>query len=262
MRRIRLFISLMVLCMVSLGHAQNYDYSQLSEKVFGPLSGETDMSLAKLCQAVESTISDDVTRSRFVADFVLQMYFRYPSPFDCKSEVDSLMRLCVVDSLQKKVSASYDKFYRDYSPIFPGHPAPEITLKDSSGKSLKLSDLRGKMLFVDIWGTWCGPCKDEVPHIAALYEKYKDDGRVEIIGIACDKKFDTWKNYITKHPEPWRQFIVDDEGNKTLDDVYFVYGIPRFMLIGKDGTIISADCNRPSFGDMFAKEFETALSSQ
>lgn len=116
------------------------------------------------------------------------------------------------------------------------------------------------MVFLDVWGTWCAPCKQEMPYIAKLYEKYKDDKRVAIISVACDKKFDVWKNYLQKHPEPWAQYVVTPEGDKVLDDVYHVYGIPRFMLIGRDGRIIDADSARPSFGDSFDKQFSEALA--
>ena len=215
--------------------------------------------MARYMDHVDKTY--DLLRQQYLTHTVLG-YFRYPGCHDMKPTVDLFLQRITIDSLRQQVLDAYGKFYEDYSPLFPGNPAPDFTIIDQKGRQHKLSSLRGKMLFIDIWGTWCVPCKEEVPHIQALYDKYKGDRRVMILSIACDKKFDTWKDYITRHQEPWAQYIVNEESNKLLDDVYHVYGIPRFMLIDKKGNIIDADFLRPSFGEQFDKKFEEILNQQ
>lgn len=242
-----------------------YDYNQLSEQLYEQyLKADTtlmnDNGFDKYFSAIGKMLGDDpLRRSHFVADYIHEMFFKWPSPHDCKKEVDKAMELCAVDSVRQRMQGDYDKFYAAYSSAFPGRKAPDFTFKDARGKVVRLSDFRGQAVFIDVWGTWCAPCKEEMPHIAKLYERYKNDKRLKIISIACDKKVDVWKNYLQKHPEPWAQYIVTPEGDKVLDSVYHVYGIPRFMLIGKDGTIIDSDASRPSFGESFDKWLADSL---
>lgn len=243
--------------------AQNYSLPLVDSLVYERMKNEPQTDDFDVMFDKEFCVIKDVhdlLYEQYVTNIMMNNFFRYPICHDVKSYVDIYMKHVKTDSLRQKVQTAYEKFCKDYSPIFPGHQAPDFTFKDAKGKEHKLSDLRGKMLFIDIWGTWCAPCKEEMPLIAKLYEKYKNDKRVKIISIACDKKFDVWKKYITEHSEPWTQYIITPEGDKILDGVYHVFGIPRFMLIDKNGIIINADSSRPSFGEAFEKEFEKAIN--
>ena len=95
-----------------------------------------------------------------------------------------------------------------------------------------------------------------MPYLAKLQDEYAARKDVRIMSIACDKKAERWKAYLAKHPTSWHQYLVTDAGNKMLDEVYFWEGIPRFIIIGRDGNIISADALRPSeksFSEYFRK---------
>ena len=76
------------------------------------------------------------------------------------------------------------------------------------------------------------------------------------MSVACDKKRERWSAYLKKHPTSWHQYLITLEGDKILNDIYHVIGIPRFIIIGKDGRIITPDAMRPSdkdFNDYFDK---------
>lgn len=140
--------------------------------------------------------------------------------------------------------------------FFPGAQLPNLTFTDTDGKALSLQSFKGQLLLVDIWGTWCAPCIEEMPYLAKLQDEYAARKDVRIMSIACDKKAERWKAYLAKHPTSWHQYLVTDAGNKMLDEVYFCEGIPRFIIIGRDGNIISADALRPSeksFSEYFRK---------
>lgn len=191
----------------------------------------------------------DQLKSEYLTNQVLG-FFRWPGCHDMSDYVAPYMKRITVDSLRQKVEAALEKHKKDYGPIFPGQPAPDFTFTNAKGKVFHLSDLRGKLLFIDIWGTWCAPCIEEIPNIAKLQEKYAKDKRVHIMSIACDKESarPKWLAFLKSHKEMnWAQYQVTTEGNKILDDVYHVFGIPRFMIIGPDGIIIDADAERPSF---------------
>lgn len=160
------------------------------------------------------------------------------------------------DSLRNKVKSHHDAMVKKYGHLFKGQPAPPLTFTDKNGKQLSLASFKGQILLVDIWGTWCVPCIEEMPYLAALQKEYANRKDVRIMSIACDKKAERWKAFLAKHPTTWHQYLVTPEGNKTLDSVYFCMGIPRFIIIGKDGNLISADAMRPSekeFGEYFKK---------
>ena len=215
----------------------------------------------KYLETAEQAIKNKHFANRFMADFLMQLCFdsRFGRFSDCKDYVDKFMSYCKEDSLCQKINAAYAKFYKEFSPVFPGKPAPDFTFYDTKGKIHKLSELKGKMLFIDIWGTWCGPCIEEIPYLKALQEKYGNDKRIQIMSIACDKTDPKWKAFLEKRKADmtWSQYRVTIEGDKILDDVYHVDGIPRLMLIDKNGNIISADTIRPSW-----KEFEPWLKEQ
>lgn len=160
------------------------------------------------------------------------------------------------DSLKNKVKTHYETMVRKYGHLFAGKLAPDLTFIDKAGKTLSLSSFRGQTLLVDIWGTWCAPCIAEMPYLAALQKEYANRKDVRIMSIACDKKADRWKAYLAKHPTTWHQYLITEQGNKMLDDVYFCEGIPRFIIIDKQGKFINADAMRPSdkgFAEYFKK---------
>jgi thiol-disulfide isomerase/thioredoxin len=112
--------------------------------------------------------------------------------------------------------------------------------KDLDGKVVTLGDFKGKVLLIDFWATWCGPCRAEMPNVIKAYEKYHAKG-FEIVGITLDRPGDTdkVKKFITDKKMPWRQVYYPADHNKVAE-AYEVSGIPHTVLVGKDGKVIRA----------------------
>ena len=128
-----------------------------------------------------------------------------------------------------------------------GTKAFDITLTDESGKTCQLSDLtKGKFTYIDVWATWCGPCKQEIPYLAKLVEKYKDNPKVQFISISIDENVDAWKRMINRDKPAWPQYNIHGDVAKTFSQQWGISGIPRFIMIDKDGNIFNADASRPS----------------
>ena len=119
-----------------------------------------------------------------------------------------------------------------------GGQAPDFSQSSPEGEEVKLSDFRGKILLVDFWASWCGPCRRENPHVVELYKKYKEQG-FEILGVSLDNKKDRWTNAITSDKLEW-QHVSDLKGWKNeVAKLYSVTSIPHTILLDQEGKIIA-----------------------
>jgi thiol-disulfide isomerase/thioredoxin len=117
--------------------------------------------------------------------------------------------------------------------------APEISLKDPNGKIRKLSSLRGKIVLVDFWASWCGPCRRESPNVVKLYKKYKDKG-FTVFSVSLDDNPAAWKQAIAADGLIWPDHVSDLRGWQTpLIQSYGFNSIPHTVLIDKEGKIIA-----------------------
>lgn len=119
-----------------------------------------------------------------------------------------------------------------------GAEAPEIAQEDPQGEVRKLSGLKGKVVLLDFWASWCGPCRRENPNVVKLYNKYKDKG-FTVYSVSLDNKKDRWVGAIAKDGLVWPNHVSDLGGwrNKAAK-LYNVSSIPTTFLIGEDGKII------------------------
>jgi peroxiredoxin len=121
-----------------------------------------------------------------------------------------------------------------------GNEAPELILPMPNDKDLALSSLRGKVVLVDFWASWCAPCRKELPNVKRAYEKYKSKG-FEILGVSLDKDRDAWIEAISKEGLTWPQVSDLKFWQSEACQVYAVQSIPYTVLIDKEGKIIATD---------------------
>jgi thiol-disulfide isomerase/thioredoxin len=122
--------------------------------------------------------------------------------------------------------------------LSPGKEAPDFSQPKSDGKELKLSDLKGKVVLLDFWASWCGPCRRENPNVVKLYEKYKDKG-FTVMSVSLDKDKAPWLGAIAKDNLSWPNHVSDLKGwSNSAAQQYKVTGIPFTVLIDKEGKII------------------------
>ena len=119
-----------------------------------------------------------------------------------------------------------------------GGEAPDFTQFTPEGEPLKLSELRGKVVLVDFWASWCGPCRKENPHVRRLYDEYKSQG-FEVLGVSLDRTKDRWVQAIEKDQLEWLH-VSDLKGWKNeVAQLYRVSSIPHTMLLDREGKIIA-----------------------
>jgi len=113
--------------------------------------------------------------------------------------------------------------------------AVNFELKDLSGKTVSLEKLKGKVVFVDFWATWCPPCRASIPAVESLYEKYKDDDNICFIGINLSEDKETVSKFVKQEGINYSVLLSD---KKVIAD-YKIRSIPSFFIIDKDGNIIN-----------------------
>lgn len=149
-----------------------------------------------------------------------------------------------IESLIKNLNEMYESKQKLLA--FKGKESPKFKdYENFSGGNVSLDDLKGKFVYIDLWATWCGPCKAEIPFLKEVESKYHDKNIV-FVSISVDR---------IKDQEKWKKMVANDKlsgmqlyakGDQTFMKEYLVDGIPRFILIDPKGYVINADAPRPS----------------
>lgn len=141
----------------------------------------------------------------------------------------------------------------------PGHPM-EINGTLLNGKPFDQKTLAGKVVLVDFWATWCGPCVAEIPNVLEQYEKYHKDG-FEVVGISLDQEREALEKFVTDQKLPWPILFEEPKGDgwqHPLATFYGISGIPTVVLIGRDGNVITLDARGEKLGERLDAIFKKA----
>ncbi|MDO4880394.1 MAG: TlpA disulfide reductase family protein [Capnocytophaga sp.] len=132
--------------------------------------------------------------------------------------------------------------------LVPGAMSPTFTnYENINGSKTSLADFRGKYVYMDIWATWCGPCRMEIPHLKKLEEKFHGKD-IEFVSISIDdlENAQKWRDFVKEEQLTGVQLMADNAWKSEFIKQYGIKGIPRFILIDKEGKIINYDAPRPS----------------
>ena len=136
-----------------------------------------------------------------------------------------------------------------------GQLAPDIVLPDPSGKTTKLSDLKGKYVLIDFWAAWCKPCRQENPNVVRLYNQYNSKG-FEVFGVSLDRSREDWVKAIADDRLTWTQVSDLQYFNSAAAVLYQIQAIPATYLVDPDGKIIAKDLRGPSLEAKLAEIFD------
>ncbi|AUP77450.1 TlpA family protein disulfide reductase [Flavivirga eckloniae] len=131
---------------------------------------------------------------------------------------------------------------------FIGKPSPEfVDYENHKGGTTSLADLKGKYVYIDVWATWCGPCKKEIPSLKKVEKQYHGKN-IEFVSISIDtpKDHGKWKEMVNDKALGGVQLFADNNWKSQFVQDYKIQGIPRFILIDPAGNIVNADAPRPS----------------
>jgi thiol-disulfide isomerase/thioredoxin len=231
---------------------------------------ESQFFLSKLMADLDSNVVK-LVKSNVNSEYNLVL-FSFLAPVQSMDDWDSanlgLMKQ-VVTNLKNKFSdaprvqmieqqtAQIERIYEEERLMKEGKlDAPDFTVKTPEGKEITLSSLKGQVVLVDFWASWCGPCRQENPNLVRLYNLYKSNG-FTIFSVSLDDKADKWKEAIAKDGLIWPNHGSDLQGWKTpLTQLYQFNSIPQTVLVNKEGKIIARGLRGIALENKLNKLFE------
>lgn len=125
----------------------------------------------------------------------------------------------------------------------------DLKVKAVDGSDIDLSKLRGKVVLIDFWATWCPPCRGEVPNVVAAYKKYHDQG-FEIVGVSLDQDKDALLAFTKEHGMVWPQYFDGQGWDNTVSQRFGINSIPAMWLLDKNGKVVTTNAREDLAGQV------------
>lgn len=204
---------------------------------------EPDAEAIEVLKIVDEKIQRDLIKNFVKGNFGL-IYLKSGKD---KHRVDSIYQMLSKLQLLPYVKAQIDVQYSNYAKLKLDPSALDFSYKTIDDQVVTLKGLRGKYVYIDLWATWCMPCKAEIPALQKLEREYHDKN-IHFVSISVDKPGDkqAWINYVKENQLTGIQIRADKDFSSEFIQAFQVNSIPRFILIAPDGKIISANADRPS----------------
>lgn len=213
--------------------AKNYDY--------GSLFASDEITFKK--SIVELKKADDELLEKYIVN--------EQSKLNIRKSLDKNYEMLANTYLKNKTKSDgntkVDELKNSKLNKLIGCPSPTFNYENYKGGKTKLEDFRGKFVYIDVWATWCGPCRAEIPALKILEEKYHEKN-IEFVSISIDvaKDIFKWRDLIANKNLGGVQLFADKDWNSEFMKSYGVTSIPRFILIDPNGKIVKSDAARPS----------------
>lgn len=206
------------------------------------------------CQSIDS-LSGDESSDYLMADF-LSEHIKSSSGNELTEALQYFMQKGKDEALKAQVQALYD----EYSLLKPGVAAPAFSLTDAKGRTVKLSDFKGKVVYIDFWASWCTPCLAEFKHLPALKSMLPSDS-VVLLYINVDDDKNRWLAASAKHLSTETDLWAGNLFTSEVAQAYQVHGVPKYVLIDKEGRIFNMQAPRPSSPDSVLEQVREAYQA-
>lgn len=190
--------------------------------------------------AMEALLKNPSVKDYFLYQHV-KSNLSYKGPIHAKPSIDKFLAEHQSPHLESKLNRDIEK----WSPIMPGKEIPDFSFENLAGETVQLSDLKGTLVYIDIWATWCKPCIEEHPYWNQVKEEYRDKA-VSFLTISIDENKEAWEKMVKSKNMDGLQWIAENAWKSDLNRYFMVNSIPRFILLDQDGKIIDPTAERPS----------------
>jgi len=188
--------------------------------------------------------------SKLYSDKSIREFLRTDVAYEAMGRIKDVSVNTLVKKFRREVKNEdyvklVDNRYKKTIPVMNGALAPEILGYDLIGDEMRLSDFRGKYVYIFVWASWCAPCKVELPHYERLVEEY---GRknIEFLGVSVDEETSRWRNSFNYNNYPGSQMLVRGNWNSPMITNYKLKSVPQFILIDPQGEILTLEAPKPS----------------
>jgi thiol-disulfide isomerase/thioredoxin len=217
--------------------------------VFAKKQLESNKKL-KLQDNGEALTKFDIIKTNFkdseVADFLFYITLKQHIQYEGANGTQQLLSIFNDRNKNENYKADILKDYSVWENLEEGQTAPTFNYADISEKKYGLESFKGKYVYIDIWATWCGPCRKELPFLEELQETYKKSDKIVFLSISIDQDHGAWRKMVTEKQMKGVQLLADQAWQSSIVRDYKISGIPRFLLIDPEGNIVSANAPRPS----------------
>ncbi len=220
-----------------------YEYTNVvSDYIFRLCNGDSGLKHGRdyyviYLEKLEQNVANQQIRAKLASD-IGNYSLGYTRQLD--SLYFKLMDIVTDTASRTRISGLYDKLKM----LVKGKKSQDFSFVDRSGKIYNLDSFKGKIVYIDVWATWCGPCIAEMPAMAALQDSLKGKDIV-FVSICKSDLRSSWENFLEKKKPGGIQLFAEDNDAAFFID-YVIQGIPRFILLDREGRIIDADAGRPS----------------
>ncbi len=198
-----------------------------------------DLTLTYL-ETINNSFSDGSVKEQLMFN-----YLRYG--MKANDALESVYKLYKSSSQNSDNLSKVTSSYKVLTKLTPGKASPKFIYENYIGGMTGLEDLAGKIVYIDVWATWCGPCLREIPALKSLENDYYNKN-IAFVSLSIDEKKDyqKWRTMIADKELTGIQLMADNNWNSSFVTSYGIKGIPRFILIDTVGNIINSDAPRPS----------------
>ena len=237
-------------------------YKNLLDQRINNLAGEmmkADTTLTSYEEvswmAIDSLIKDPSIKDQLKFE-TLKSTIEYRGPVNAEAMYVKFL----AENTTPKFVDKLEKLKAKWEPISPGKEVPDFQFTDMKGETVKLSDLKGNLVYIDIWATWCGPCIAEHPNWDKVKEEYKDKP-VAFLTVSIDDTREPWEKMVKDKKMDGLQWFAENAWQSELAQFFMVNAIPRFLLLDKEGKIIDPSAERPSgnIREILDKHLEVAV---
>ncbi len=191
---------------------------------------------------------EELLKNPSVKDFFLFRRLMENLQFRGLEAAQSSIDKFIAENQSPKLVTKLEKELKKWDAIMPGMEIPDFSFEDISGEMVQLSNLKGTLVYIDIWATWCKPCIEEHPHWGQLKADYEGQP-VSFLTISIDENKEAWEKMVISKNMEGLQWIAENAWRSDLNRHFMVNSIPRFILLDREGKIIDPNAARPS-GDI------------